>query len=93
MSLPKSKSVVSPPEVELPEPFLIDVHTAAKLMYASVFCVRELLRSSELLFVKVGMMHLVSPSAIREWVRRKEADAKADLRRNRGVAARARLLC
>lgn len=87
MSLPKSKSVISNPELQLPEPFLIDVHTAAKLMYASVFSVRELLRSGELPFVKVGMKHLISPSAIREWVRRKEAEAKADLQRSHGVAA------
>ena len=52
--------------------FLIDIPTAAKLMSMTVFAVRELCRSRELSYVVIGHKWLLSPDAIRAFIRKRE---------------------
>jgi len=56
--------------------FLMDIPTAAQRMSTTVFAVRELMRSGELIKVEIGHKWLVSPSAIQDFIRRKEQEAQ-----------------
>jgi hypothetical protein len=64
---------IAPPESS--ELFLMDIPTAAKRMSTTVFAVRELCRSGELVYVPIGHKWLLSPGAILAFIRRKEQEA------------------
>jgi excisionase family DNA binding protein len=74
------------PPIVLPEPFLLDVKNAARLLGATQFATRELIRTREIVSVAVGNRRNVSPTAIREWVKRKEDEERAELPPNHGIA-------
>jgi excisionase family DNA binding protein len=48
--------------------YLMDIAEAARRMSTTVFAIRELIRSNKLKFISVGHAHLISPSAIQEFV-------------------------
>jgi hypothetical protein len=51
---------------------LMDIPTAACHLSTSIFAVRELCRSGELVYVKIGHKWLLSPDAIQYFIRRRE---------------------
>jgi helix-turn-helix protein len=63
------------PAVNTDELYLMDIPTAARLLSTTVFAVRELMRSGELVKVEIGHKWLVSHDAIRAFIRRKEQEA------------------
>lgn len=69
----KKKSVV--PEIIADELFLMDIPTAARRLSTTVFAVRELCRAGELIYVPIGHKWLLSPDAIRAFIRKKEQEA------------------
>jgi hypothetical protein len=52
------------------EPKLVDIPTAAAMMSTTVFAVRELCRSGELIYVPIGHKWLISPGAIDDFIQR-----------------------
>ena len=62
-------------QMELADYYLMDIPTAARRMSTTVFAVRELCRSGELVYVPIGHKWLISPDAIRTFIRRKEQEA------------------
>jgi hypothetical protein len=65
-------AVISPAVNDL---FLMDIPTAARLLSTTIFAVRELMRSGDLVKVEIGHKWLVSPDAIRAFIRKREQDA------------------
>jgi hypothetical protein len=53
----------------------MDIPTAARLMSTTVFAIRELCRSGELIYVPIGHKWLLSPEAIRTFIRKREQEA------------------
>ncbi|MGB2593266.1 MAG: hypothetical protein WBF09_20580 [Candidatus Acidiferrum sp.] len=53
----------------------MDIPTAARRMSTTVFAVRELCRSGELLKVVIGHKWLLSDEAIRDFIRKREQAA------------------
>ncbi len=75
--MPMGKKI---PGVEVPavvpnDLFLMDIPTAAQRLSTTVFAVRELMRSGELVKVEIGHKWLVSPEAIRNFIHKREQDA------------------
>ncbi len=71
----QKKNVPAPPVVNSDELYLMDIPTAARRMSTTIFAVRELMRSGELVRVEIGHKWLVSPEAIRAFIQKKEQDA------------------
>ncbi len=72
----KKNAPVAVPAVVPNDLFLMDIPTAAQRMSTTVFAVRELMRSGELIKVEIGHKWLVSPSAIQDFIHRKEQEAQ-----------------
>jgi hypothetical protein len=68
----KNKKIEQPFVVNPNELFLMDIPTAARLLSTTVFAVRELCRSGELVYVAIGHKWLLSPNAIRSFIRNRE---------------------
>jgi hypothetical protein len=66
----KTASTVDPNQL-----FLMDIPTAARLLSTTVFAVREICRSGELVYIAIGHKWLLSPDAIRAFIRKKEQQA------------------
>jgi hypothetical protein len=69
------KKISAVPPVSPDALFLMDIPTAARLLSTTVFAVRELCRSGELIHVPIGHKWLLSPDAIRAFIRTKEQEA------------------
>jgi excisionase family DNA binding protein len=54
------------------EPFLLDIPEVAQRMNTTVFAVRQLLRAGEIPYLVIGHRWLVSPQALRQFIRRRE---------------------
>jgi len=65
-------TVVSPAVNDL---LLMDIPTAARLLSTTIFAVRELMRSGDLVKVEIGHKWLVSPDAIRAFIHEREQEA------------------
>jgi hypothetical protein len=65
-----------PPVVTNPNDlFLMDIPTAAVRLSTTVFAVRELMRSGELVKVEIGHKWLVSPEALKAFIQKREQQA------------------
>jgi excisionase family DNA binding protein len=57
-----------------PEPLLLDVRGAARVLSTTVWAIRSLLWNGEVPFVKIGRKHLIDPADLRKFIERsKEA--------------------
>ena len=75
---PSVSSGTSPTLVVHPnDQYLHDIPTAAKLLSTTVFAVRTLMRTGELIYVAIGHRWLVSPQAIQDFIRRAEEKTRA----------------
>jgi len=55
----------------------MDIPTVALRMSTTVFAVRELCRSGQLKYVPIGHKWLISPGAIQQFIREREAQVAA----------------
>ncbi len=76
LSMAIRKNAPAVPAVVPNDLFLMDIPTAAQRMSTTVFAVRELMRSGELIKVEIGHKWLISPGAIQDFIRRKEQEAQ-----------------
>jgi excisionase family DNA binding protein len=53
-----------------PEPILVDIPTAARMLSSTPWTVRGLLWSKEIPFVKIGRRFLIDPADLRSYVAR-----------------------
>ncbi len=57
-----------------PEPFLLDIHGAARALSTTPWAVRSLLWDKQIPFIKIGRKHLIDPTDLRKFIERsKEA--------------------
>lgn len=76
----KTANVPAVPDPSVESLFLIDISTAARLMSTTVFAVRQLLRDGEIAYLNIGHKWLISPDAIRNFIRKNEATFEGNLK-------------
>jgi hypothetical protein len=59
---------VNPRNSVSPEPLLLDIHGAARMLSATPWAVRSLLWDKQIPFVKIGRKHLIDPADLRLYV-------------------------
>ncbi len=79
---PRKKSAVSIPSavalaIPLPEPLLLDIKGAARMLSSTAWTVRNLLWAKKIPFVKIGRRFLIDPADIRAFVAREKAEQMA----------------
>ena len=62
----KKLSVV--PAAESPEPFLLDIHGAARALSATLWAVRSLLWDGKIPYIKIGRRFLVRPADLQKYI-------------------------
>jgi|HubBroStandDraft_1064217.scaffolds.fasta_scaffold54291_2 excisionase family DNA binding protein len=76
LALPPALVVSSPavadPMTNSDQQYLYDIPTAARLLSTNVWAVRKLIHDGKLKFVPLGKAFLISPEAIREFIRKRE---------------------
>lgn len=71
---PSRKNISSVVPAVHPEPLLLDVHGAARVLSTTVWAVRALLWDKQIPFIKIGRKHLIDPADLRAFIgRSKEA--------------------
>jgi excisionase family DNA binding protein len=60
-----------------PEPLLLDIHGAARMLSATPWAVRSLLWDNKIPFVKIGRKHLIDPTDLRAYVAREKTGGAA----------------
>jgi excisionase family DNA binding protein len=60
-----------------PEPLLLDIHGAARMLSATPWAVRSLLWDNKIPFVKIGRKHLIDPADLRAYIAREKSGGVA----------------
>jgi excisionase family DNA binding protein len=79
---PRRKSAVPIPSavaltVPSPEPLLLDIKGAARMLSSTTWTVRNLLWAKKIPFVKIGRRFLIDPADIRAFIAREKAEQMA----------------
>jgi excisionase family DNA binding protein len=79
---PRKKSAVHIPcavplTIQLPEPLLLDIKSAAHMLSSTTWTVRNLLWAKKIPFVKIGRRFLIDPADIRAFIAREKAEQVA----------------
>jgi len=60
-----------------PEPLLLDIHGAARMLSATPWAVRSLLWDNKIPFVKIGRRFLIDPADLRAYIAREKTGGAA----------------
>jgi len=63
--------------VAVPEPMLLDIKGAARMLSSTAWTVRNLLWAKKIPFVKIGRRFLIDPEDIRAFIAREKAEQMA----------------
>ncbi len=79
---PQKKSAAPIPSavpltIPLPEPLLLDIKGAARMLSSTTWTVRNLLWAKKIPFVKIGRRFLIDPADIRAFIAREKAEQMA----------------
>lgn len=73
--MPKKPSVSPVEPASLPEPLLLDIRGAARVLSSTAWTVRGLLWDGEIPYIRVGRRFLIDPADLRAFIQRKKAAA------------------
>jgi hypothetical protein len=75
----KKKKSVAPvavlPIALSPEPMLLDIHGAARVLSSTVWSVRQLLWDKQIPYFKIGRRFVIDPADLRAWIQKQKQAA------------------